>query len=342
MRPLVITLSVLIVLGAGYIGAVRLAEWGSGLAPTDVVESPDIEPGIPVSVEIAPGSTARGIAEQLVGEGVIASAETFELAVRTAEAEAALQAGTYALETGMTAEDVIAILVVGPVEQTFWLTVPEGLRVTEILERVSSVSGLERAELEAALLDGSVSSPWVGEADALQDWEGVLFPDTYEFPRDVSPAGLLQLLADTAARRAAEVGADVAYEDLIVASLIEAEASLDEDRPKIASVIGNRLEAGMPLQIDATVLYALGERGIVLTLDDLEVDSPWNTYVIGGLPPTPIGAPGLASIEAAMNPVESDWIYYVLTSSDGAHSFTASYDEFLAFKQQAKDDGVIP
>ena len=150
MRPLVITLSVLIVLGAGYIGAVRLAEWGSGLAPTDAVESPDIEPGIPVSVEIAPGSTARGIAEQLVGEGVIASAETFELAVRTAEAEAALQAGTYALETGMTAEDVIAILVVGPVEQTFWLTVPEGLRVTEILERVSSVSGLERAELEAA------------------------------------------------------------------------------------------------------------------------------------------------------------------------------------------------
>ena len=90
------------------------------------------------------------------------------------------------------------------------------------------------------------------------------------------------------------------------------------------------------------MLYALGERGIALSLADLEVDSPWNTYAVQGLPPTPIGAPGLASLRAAVAPVESDWIYYVLTSSDGQHSFTASYDEFLEWKQQAKDDGVIP
>ena len=342
MRPLVITLSVLVLLGAGYMGAMRLAEWGSGLAPTDVADAPDVEPGIPVSVEVPAGSTARGIAELLVAHGVVGSAETFELAVRTAEAESALQAGTYALETGMMAEDVIALLIAGPLAETFWLTVPEGLRVDEILDRVSSVSGIPRTDLESALLDGSVTSPWVDEAAAIHAWEGVLFPDTYEFSREVSAAGLLQLLADTAERRAGEAGAEVTYDTLIVASLIEAEARLDVDRPRIASVIRNRLEAGMPLQIDATVLYALGERGIVLTLEDLEVDSPWNTYTVTGLPPTPIGAPGLASIQAAVNPAESDWIYYVLTSSDGEHSFTASYDEFLAFKQQAKDEGVIP
>ncbi len=341
MRPLVITLSVLLVLGIGYVGATRLADWASGLAPEDAASAPDLEPGQPVEVEIASGSTARSIGEQLAAIGVIRSADTFELAVRAAEAESALQAGTYSMETGMTAEAVLVVLVTGPVEETFWLTIPEGLRVGEILERVASVSGIPRTSLESALVDGSVTSPWADAPERIEEWEGLLFPDTYEFPRDVSPAGLLQLLADTASRRAADVG-EVTYEDLIVASLIEAEARLDEDRPKISSVIANRLEMGMRLQIDATVLYALGERGVALSLADLEVDSPWNTYVVQGLPPTPIGAPGLASIRAAVEPVESDWIYYVLTSSDGRHSFTASYDEFLEWKQQAKDDGVIP
>ena len=125
-----------------------------------------------------------------------------------------------------------------------------------------------------------------------------------------------------------------------MASLIESEAGTDEDRPLIASVIYNRLRRGMPLQIDATVLYALGERGRPPTLEELEFESPYNTYVVNGLPPTPIGVPGARSIEAVVTPADTDYLFYVLTSEDGSHSFFSDYDGFLVAKQQADALGI--
>jgi UPF0755 protein len=127
-----------------------------------------------------------------------------------------------------------------------------------------------------------------------------------------------------------------------MASMVEAEAGVDEDRPLIASVLRNRLEIPMMLQIDATVLYALGQRRTGLTLDDLEVDSSYNTYVTNGLPPTPIGAPGFASLSAVANPSDSAYIFYVLSSLDGSHTFTETYEEFLVAKEQARADGILP
>ncbi len=342
MRPLVITLSVVVLLGIGYFGAVRLAEWGAGLTPTEDDQVAH-EPGLPVTIEVPPGATARSIGQQLAEAGVVANADTFELAVRAADAAGALKAGVYPLETGMTSEVVIAILVDGPKAETFWVTIPEGLRIGEVLDRLASVSGISRNALDVALTTGSVTSAWLPEpATSVTEWEGLLFPDTYEFPTGVSPAAMLQLLSDTMASRAGEESPDYPYELIIVASLIEAEAGVEEDRANIASVIFNRLDLGMPLQIDATVLFAMGRRGVALTLDDLQVDSPYNTYLVGGLPPTPIGSPGTASLAAAANPNSTDFLYYVLTSKDGTHSFTSSYDEFLELKQQAKADGVLP
>lgn len=343
MRPLVISLSVVVVLGVGYLGAVRLADWGAGLARVDDGGAVDVEPGLPVTIEVPEGATAVSIGEQLAGAGVVKSSESFQVAVRAAGADESLKAGVYSLETGMSTEEVISLLVAGPATETFWVTVPEGLRVGEILERLASVSGIDLTDLEAALLDGSVTSPWREEpATDLTQWEGLLFPDTYEFPVGVSPTALLQLPATTMELRASTVMDGYSYDLLIIASLIEAEAKVDEDRPAISSVIHNRLEEEMRLQVDATVLYALGERGMSLTLDDLEFDSAYNTYIVDGLPPTPIGAPGIASLEAAANPDETEFLYYVLTTADGGHSFTASYEEFLAFKEQAKADGLIP
>ena len=127
-----------------------------------------------------------------------------------------------------------------------------------------------------------------------------------------------------------------------MASIIEGETRVDADRPQVASVIVNRLSVGMPLQIDATILYALDARGIGLTLADLEVASPYNSYTNLGLPPTPIGTPGKASLEAAASPPETDFIYYVLTSADGSHSFTDDYNQFLRWKDQAKSEGLFP
>jgi UPF0755 protein len=177
----------------------------------------------------------------------------------------------------------------------------------------------------------------------------LLAPDTYEFREDAGAVEILSRLADTLVARLDaqdwtlfEEAELTPYQGLIVASLIEREAKLDEDRPLIASVIMNRLEAGIGLQIDATVLYALGEnRGRVL-LEDLEIDSPYNTYLVPGLPPTPISGVRAASLEAAAMPTETNFYYYVLVDASGKHGFSETLEEHNRKKQESKDAGIIP
>jgi len=339
----------LVILGGAFFGARELADWVGGLGGvSDVTAPPGLEPGLPVSVEIPPGAAARQIGVLLAEAGVVASAGQFELAVRTTETAERLQAGRYDLQTGMANDEVIDMLLSGPIIETFRVTVREGLWIDEILDEIARQTDFDPSELEQAL--GDVDSPLLqGPASDPTSWEGLLFPDTYDFALNTGPADILQRLADTMQRRVESIdwseleSRDLsAYEGLIIASLIEAEAGVDGDRPLIASVIFNRLDLPMMLGIDATVIYAIGERGKSLTRSDLEVDSPYNTRRYAGLPPTPIGGPGRASLEAAAAPAESDFLYYVLTSATGEHTFTASYDEFLALKQQAINDGLIP
>jgi UPF0755 protein len=130
------------------------------------------------------------------------------------------------------------------------------------------------------------------------------------------------------------------YDGLIIASLIETEVLLDEERPTVSSVIHNRLGLGMKLDIDATVLYALGTRDP--SLFNNEVDSPYNTYVVNGLPPTPIASPGRASLEAAAAPIETEFLFYVLSDLEGHHAFAATLEEHNANVAQAREDGVLP
>ncbi len=301
-----------------------------------------------MSVEIPAGSAARQIGVIMAEAGVVESAAQFELAARTLEAAERLQAGEYDLETGMANDVVIEILLQGPVVETYRVTVREGLWIGEILDEIARQTDFSAAELQVAL--GDVKSPLLeGSAGDPIAWEGLLFPDTYDFALDAGPADILQRLADTMNQRVGDIdwstlqSAELSvYEGIIIASLIESEAGLDADRPLIASVVLNRLQMPMVLGIDATVIYALGERGRSLTQSDLDVDSPYNTRKFAGLPPTPIGAPGRRSLEAAAAPAATDFLYYVLTSADGEHSFTASYDEFLAWKAQAQTDGLIP
>ncbi len=339
----------IVILGGAYLGARELADWVGGLGGiSDVTAPPGLEPGLPVSVEIPPGSAARQIGVLLAEAGVVESAGQFELAVRTTETAERLQAGRYDLETGMANDVVIDLLLRGPIIETFRVTVREGLWIGEVLDEIARQTDFARTELEQALSTVN-SSLLQGPASDPISWEGLLFPDTYDFPLDAGPGDVLQRLADTMQQRVAAIdwselesrGLTV-YDGIIIASLIEAEAGVDADRPLIASVVVNRLEAPMVLGIDATVIYALGERGKSLTVSDLDVDSPYNTRKFPGLPPTPIGGPGRASLEAAASPEDTDFLYYVLTSATGEHSFTASYDEFLAFKQQAVEDGLIP
>jgi UPF0755 protein len=170
--------------------------------------------------------------------------------------------------------------------------------------------------------------------------EGLLFPSTYQIVRKDSEADVARRLVDQTVEETVELDFEAKaaargvtpYEAVIVASMIEAEAKAPGDRGKIARVIYNRLDEGMRLGIDATVLYALGEHKNVLTNADLAVDSPYNTRKVAGLPPTPIGAPGAGSLEAAVNPAEGDWLYYVVSDCAGHHAFSESYDEFLQNK----------
>lgn len=313
---------------------------------SDIITGPPestVPPGQPVAFEITAGAPASQIARDLADAGVVSSAAAFDRAVRDAAASDRLQAGTYELETGMDPEVVLELLLAGPPRDSYLLTVVEGLTAAQMLESINRQTGITLADLTAALLDGSVSSGLLGDsADEIRDWEGVLFPDTYEFEGDATATDILRRLVSTAESRVGELDWTTLaarglspYEGLIIASLVEREALLDADRALVASVILNRLELGMNLQFDSTVVYALGglpDGG--LSLDDLEIDSPYNTYRHPGLPPTPISGVGQASLAAAAAAAETDYLYFMTRDDTGKLHFTADFDEFLEWQQE--------
>ncbi len=314
----------------------------------------DIEPGVAVSVEIQGGSSARDIATAMEQAGVVRASE-FSAVIDAQGIASQLQAGTYHLETLMTAEAVAERMLTGPDSPTgSGVIVYEGHDIRRILAGLAAETGYPVEDFEAALVGGAVTSPLLPTevpegVDELTLWEGLLFPARYELPEGATPAEILTMLADETVRRVntvdwsrlEELGI-TRYEALIVASLIQREAGVDADRPLIASVIYNRLAEDIPLQIDATVVYALGESPGRVLAEHLEIDSPWNTYRVTGLPPTPIGTAQMESIEAAANPAETDYFFYVLVSPDGAHGFSKTYEEHKEKIAQAKKDGVLP
>jgi UPF0755 protein len=338
--------AVVVVAGASYLGRTV----GDALGPQQVGDTPvDVEPGLEVTVEIPPGSTGQDIGAILAAQGVVRSALEFEVAVRNVDAAQQLKAGTYDLTTLMDPAEVVARLVSGPEPSVYRVTVIEGLRVSEILVKLAEQTPHDYGEFEEALLDGSVTTSLVEmpAQPTLTDWEGLLFPDTYEFAANAGPKDILQRLASTMEQRVNSIDWSgwealgyTQYQGIALASLIESEVLLDEERATVSSVIHNRLEIGMKLDIDATVLYAVGSRDI----DDFdrEVDSPYNTYLVAGLPPTPISAPGRASLEAAAAPEDTGYFYYVLSDLEGHHAFAETIEEHNANVAQARADGVLP
>jgi len=343
---LVVLAGIAVVGGGSYLG--RLV--GSTFNSDDPSASPvSVQPGQDVTIEVPSGSTAEDIGAILAAQGVVRSALEFEVAVRNNEADSRLQAGTYAMQTVMDPNEVVAMLVVGPVADVYRVTVIEGLKVQEILTTLAEGSGLPYSDFEAALLGGEVetSLAQMPAEPTLTDWEGLLFPDTYEFASSPEPVDILQRLASTMEQRVGsidwttlEAAGMTPYDGLKIASLIESEAQLDEERPTVSSVIHNRLNMGMKLDIDATVLYALGTDDPALF--DREVDSPYNTYLVSGLPPTPISSPGRASLEAAAAPQQTDFLFYVLSDLEGHHAFAATLDEHNANVAAAREAGVLP
>ena len=294
--------------------------------------------GKEVAIEIPEGSSAASVGELLESEGVIPSAFGFRIAVFLGGGFEELQAGEYVIETGLTAREALDYLVENPPEgeETFALTFQEGLWLTEMAEKISKETDLSGEKFLQLLESGKVTSPLLPEEGGTM--EGLLFPSTYSFFVSAKERDIAQKMVDEMTNRAEELGlADndfglTPYEVIIVASMIEAETRKDDERPMVARVIYNRLEQGIALGIDATYLYALKERNRSLTVSDLAIDSPYNLRTNGGLPPTPIGAPGQASLEAAMKPADGDWLFYVLADCEGNHAFSESNEQFLQDK----------
>ena len=294
-------------------------------------------PGEAVEVEIPEGTTMTEVGEILEAEGVIKSAQGFRFVSFLGGGDEGIQAGTYELSTGLSARDALDRMLEGPVVRFITVTFPEGSWLPEFAERLDEDTSIRGRDFLRVLESGEVKSSILPKDS--NNFEGLLFPSTYQVVEEDTAQTLAQRLVDETEKQLAKVDTSRVeamgyskYDILNVASMIQAEAGVSRDRGKIARVIYNRLDENIALGIDATVIYALGERKNSLTSSDLEIDSPFNTRKVAGLPPTPIGAPGAEAIEAAANPVEGPWLYYVLSDCDGKHAFSVDYDDFLADK----------
>ncbi|MBM3778389.1 MAG: endolytic transglycosylase MltG [Acidimicrobiia bacterium] len=277
-------------------------------------------------VEIAPQTSVPGITRQLVEAGVVRDAFTFRLALRQSGAAERLQAGEYRFDRPLSAPEVVDLLVRGAV-YTRPITFPEGLTVAEMAALFEAAGfGTAEAFVEAAA-DPAAIADLDPDATTL---EGYLFPDTYRLARR-DPVGLLvqqmvarfrRVFGEDLRERAAAAGLSV-RETVSLAALIEKETGAEHERPLVAAVYRNRLDRGMPMQADPTVIYALQLAGRYdgnIRRDDLQFDSPYNTYRYPGLPPGPIASPGEASLRAALDPAEVPYLYFV-SRNDGTHAF---------------------
>jgi UPF0755 protein len=305
---------------------------------------PKVQPGQPVNLTIQPGEGSRQIGKALEEAGVIDSAGRFRAVASSRGLDGALKPGDYQLETAMDVDSVIDILVRGPNLGTPF-TIPEGFTVDQVLAKIAATKRFSRASLQKALTSPDLEVPF--RPKGVKSLEGLLFPQTYRIDKDATPTTVLQQMLDQTDSVMNQVDLSATprhlspYQILTIASMVEREAKVPEDRPKIARVIYNRLAKGQPLQIDATVQFALGTAKQRLSSQDLKVASPYNTYLHTGLPPTPIASPGQASIKAAMQPADGPWLFYVLIDGDGHHAFTASATEFARLKDEAKRKGLL-
>lgn len=298
--------------------------------------------GQPVSVEIPSGVGAGEVADLLAERGVIGSALPFKLRARFDGRADQIRPGVYSLTPGMNAGDILAVLSAAPPEApSFRVTIPEGLTVAQTLQRIADAPGSPHTvEALQEALPGVALPQWVPLATlpaeqpypGLTPYEGLLFPDTYDFRQDLPAQELLaRLVARTeeilSGVPPAAGGLDQ-YQVLVVGSLIEREARLREEQPVISSVIHNRLVDGTALNIDATVLYANASTANQVLNSDLELESPWNTYVVPGLPPTPISGAGSSALTAAAAPQATEFRYYVVSDpATGSHAFAETFEE---------------
>ncbi|HET8605162.1 MAG TPA: endolytic transglycosylase MltG [Marmoricola sp.] len=331
----------LVVLGAA---AIFGGTWAVGQLRERLTGPPDYSgPGTGAVVfQVKQGETATAMAIGLAKLDVVKSAQAFTDAARTDPKSTSIQVGFYRMKKKMAAKDALAILENPSNLVQSLVTIPEGARVRDIVRDVVQHTDITKAAMTKALKDpGALGLP----AYAHGNPEGYLFPATYSVVPDESATTLLrQMVAKSkavtqqlgVAAGASKLGLD-AEQVLTVASILEYEANRDQDYPKVARVIYNRLHRGMPLQLDSTVSYVSGRSGDVWTTNaERANDSAYNTYQHTGLPPGPIGSPGEATIKAALHPAQGPWLYFVPDFKNGSTHFSTTLAEHQKWVQQAQ------
>ncbi|MBI5040527.1 MAG: endolytic transglycosylase MltG [Gammaproteobacteria bacterium] len=280
-------------------------------------------------IEIQPGRSVRGIAEDLATKQIIASPLYFEWMARVSGAAPRLQAGEYRIEPGTLPETFIQFLAAGKVVQHS-LTIIEGWTFTQLMAAVQT-----HPVLLHTLHDKSAPQIMVALDHPGEHPEGRFLPDTYKFPRGMTDAeflgrayaGMQETLQREWATRAKDLPFETPYEALILASIVEKETGVATERPRIAGVFIRRLKQGMRLQTDPTVIYGMGKAfDGDIRVSDLRKDTPYNTYTRDGLPPTPIALPGADAIRAVLHPADGKELFFV-SKGDGSHYFSATLED---------------
>ena len=283
-------------------------------------------------IEITQGANTKKIASLLKEKNIIKSALLFRIYIRFLAVDQNLKPGTYIFKGKESLQEVIQLLLNGS-QNTVSVTIPEGTTIKEAAIILQKADVCKANEFIEAVSDpgrlGKVFSEW----ELIPQAEGLIFPDTYFFakntPADRVAERMLRLMKhqiDKIFGTPLPQGLNQ-YEGCILASIVEKEAVLDKDRPLIASVFYNRLKKHMKLESCATVLYALGSHKQRILYDDLKVDSPYNTYLNQGLPPSPISNFGVASMKAVAYPANTDYLFFVVNGQDGGHNFSKTVDE---------------
>lgn len=314
----------------------------------DNAQTASITAGEHIKVTIPSGANAARIAQLLVQERVISDGKAFLSAIQKQDVASKIKSGTYELVAGSDYQQLIDRLIQGPNSSENALIVPEGFTVDKLADLVSQQFGISRDDFLAQ----AKASNYVDEFPFLKDaqndsLEGFLWPKTYDFSSTTPTSdAIIKLMLTQYKTETANLDFEGAqqnikqqygitmsrYDFIKLASIIEKEALIDEDRPLIASVMFNRLKADMPLQSDATMGYVTKGK---VTPQDLKSDSPYNTQNKKGFPPTPICSPGIASLSAAMLPATTDNYYFWITKDE--HKFSKTYDEHLQAIKEAKE-----
>jgi len=277
-----------------------------------------------ITLVIPKGSTAAEIGALLKESGLIKNELAFKIYVQLKGLSGSIQAGEYTLDPSNTLENILTELTSGP--SAVWVTIPEGFRREQIAVAFINAFGLIGTDAQSFYDEFILATEGI---------EGTLFPDTYLFEKQASVGQIVSLLTNTYENKTADL--EVGTSELIIASLIEREAYTDEEKPVIAGVIENRITDGMGLNIDATLQYIVAntrcksiplecEWWIPPSVADKQLNSPYNTYLYSGLPPAPIANPGLISIEAAVNPENTSYYYY-LHDGDGQIHYAETLEE---------------